>query len=207
MDDHRPERTRSNTNTENSRAVSTEVSKYYECLRMLIPICLMTACVGFVLFLAGIVSLIVFDGGEGRAIIAGVGCAVVVISTVFYIVVSTRLGKMNCNLLGSNNRGLNSRIENAFWDTSPLVIVAVKNEDKLCHGEPQPAPERRSPFLNEDVVPVGSRALMRPSSLEQSSLFEDEELLGLATADGFEMPPTYEEATVGMASTSIHGQE
>ena len=174
---------------------------------MLAPICLMMACFGFVLLLTGIISLIVFDGGKGRAIIAGVGCAVVVISTVFYIVVNTRLGKMNCNLFGSNNRGLNSTVEDSFWDTSPLVIVAVKNEDKLCHGEPQPAPERRSPFLIEDVVPVGSTALMRPSSLEQSFLFEDEELLGSDTADDFEMPPTYEEAIVGMASTSIHGQE
>ena len=99
-------------------------------------------------------------------------------------------------------------VEYAYWDTSPLVIVAVKNKDKLCHGESQPVPEHRSPFPREDFVPIGSTALMRPSvSLEQSSLFEDEELFRLNTADDFEIPPTYEEATVGMASTTIQGQD
>lgn len=146
MADHRPEQTRSNTNTENHRAVSTEVFRCYGFLHILFRICLMTACFGFI-------SLIEFDGEEGRDITAGVGCFFVVISTILYIVVKIRLGTMNCNLLGSNNGGLSSTVEGVCWDTSPLIIVAVKNEDKLCFGEPQLVQKRRSPFLGKDGVP------------------------------------------------------
>ena len=196
MADHRTEQSQSDTNTENSVFVSSEVSsKCHECLRMLIPICLMTACFGFVLLLTGIISLIAFDGGEGRALTAGVGCVVLTLSLILYIIFEIKVAGTGCKAPGSRsaNRGLDLATEEAFWNISDLAIVAVKNEESPAfHDETQSVPEHRSPLRGQDVVPGGPTAVT-----PQSSLFEGEELIRLEIEDDFELPPSYEEATAG----------
>ena len=196
MADHITEQSQSDTNTENSLVVSSEVSsKCYECLRMLAPICLMTACFGFVLLLTGIISLIVFDGREGRATIAGVGCVVLMLSLILYIIFEIKVAGTGCKAPGSRsaNRRLDLAAEEAFWDVSDLSIVAVKNEESPeFHDETQSVPEHRSPLRSQDVIPGGPTAV-----IPQSSLFEGEELIRLEIEDDFELPPSYEEATAG----------
>lgn len=200
MADHRTEQSQSEANAENHRAALTEGSKCYECLRILAPICLRTACFGFVLLLTGIISLILFDGGEGRAITAGVGCVVLMFSLILYIIFKVKVAGTDCKAPGSRsaNRGLDLAAEDAFWDISDLsAIVAVQNgESPAFHDETQSVPERRNPLRDQDVGPGGPTAV-----ISQSSLFEDEELFNLEIEDNFEIPPSYEEATA--ASTTI----
>ena len=195
MADHRTEQSQSDANTENHRAAHalTEGSKCNECLRILAPICLMTACFGFVLLLTGIISLIVFDGGEGRAITAGVGCVVLMFSLILYIIFEIKVAGTGCKAPDSRsaNRGLDLAAEEAFWDISDLAIVAaIDEESPAFHDETQSVPGRRhSPVRGQDVVPGGPTDVMPQ--------FEDEELFKLEIEDNFEIPPSYEEATAG----------
>ena len=180
---------------------TASVSGCYQCARMLLPICLMTGCLGAVFLLAGIVSLIVFGGGLGRALTTGVGCMVAVFSLISYVVLKIKVKKTGHKVKGSVNRGLDLAPEDTSWEISDFFSEAVKGEVvPPRHDETQPIPDlkRVRPHHCEDVITAAaSRAPTPSTSAAVLSVFEDKELFELEIVDHFEVLPSYEEATAG----------
>lgn len=185
-------------NAENTRDVSNEVSCCYGCLRVLLKICLVTACLGVVLLLAGIISIMVFGGGEGRAILPGIASFIIMFSMLLYVVFEIKLAEMYSNrkAAGSDNGGLELTVEDAVWDISDILSVPVNTEvvqPRLDEAQPIAESLSPNPPRYEDVVPASSRARVRmPPPVQDGG-----ELLSMEIVDHFEIPPSYEDATTG----------
>lgn len=181
MDGNRQQR----ADTRNPRVISPEVSNCNQLMRTFLRICLMTAGFGFVLLLSGIISLIKFkEGREGRVIMIVVGFFVAFFAVVFYIIIKFKLGP-------SKRRRFDFQTEAVYVATSQLSSVVAKNE-AVSPGNDDDEPQCQRPLREEDVILASSTTPIRPSSVEQSSICDNEELSLLEILD---LPPTYEEAT------------
>lgn len=199
MADHTTE-LRTVCNAENPQTDSAQVSKCYRVLLSFIPIPLIVTCLGVVILLAGVTSLIAFGVGRERVMLACFGCFLVMFGMIFYVVVKIKVADMNPKPASSDNRELDLTTEVTTGNAADFMNLVFKTEVvPPCRDNPQPTPERPSPPCYEDVVPAGS-APQALSSTEQTSLLGNEielcecelEILG-----EFQFPPSYEEATFG----------
>ena len=193
MLDNRKEQTGNDHDTDSLRAAS--LSKCYQCMRMFLPICLMSVCFGAVVLVAGIISLIVFGAGGSRAIMSYAGGFVVALSLIFYVVFKGKVAEVDHKAKCSKTRGLDLSVEVASQVVPP------------CHDEPQQIPERLRPSRCEEVVSAVSRAPTLSPLEERTSVFEDKELPELEIVNHFDIPPSYEEATAGKSEYYIHGKD
>lgn len=115
-----------------------------------------------------------------------VGFFVAFFAVVFYIIIKIKLGP-------GKRRRFDFQTEVVYVATSQLSSVVVKNEAvSPGNDERHLEPQCQSPLREEDVILASSTTPIRPSSVEQSSMCDNEELSLLEILD---LPPTYEEAT------------
>lgn len=152
---------------------------HLSCLRSLRPICMITACCGIVLLLAGFVSFIKFGGDEGRTLLVIIGCIVTSFSIIFLIVFKIRVSHpVKSGFMNSRT----SRTEReACWTTLHFGNVITE----LYPDKAQLWPKGCNKVVGSKELTV---SLVRPPS---------------RLAFEIEIPPSYEEAISSTQSSNL----
>ena len=164
----------------------SQASYSCRCLRSTIPIFLILACAGFVVFVAGITSLVAHGPENGGAILAGVGCSVFAFGMFCVAVVKI---KQVLSLKGVTWQD-DIRTEMVVPD-STLRVYSAGGIFAFTGLYPHSLliPDGYSPPRYEDVIGSTDRALQpRIETVSHRSKSESD------TPKAFDLPPPYEEA-------------
>ena len=163
----------------------SQVSYSRRCLRSIIPVFLFLACVGFVVFVAGITSLVAHGPENGGAILAGVGCSVFAFGMFCVAVVKIKQVRS---------------LKGATWQDDRTEMVAPYSTLRAYSAGGISAftglyprslliPDGYSPPRYEDVIGSTDHALQpQIKTVSHQSKYESD------TSKAFDTPPPYEEA-------------
>lgn len=162
----------------------SQASYICRCLRSTIPIFLILACAGFVVFVAGITSLVAHGPENGGAILAGVGCSVFAFGMFCVAVVKIKQVR---SLKGATWQ--DDRTE-MFVPDSTLRAYSAGGISAFTGLYPSSLliPDGYSPPRYEDVIGPADCALQPLETVSHRSKSESD------TSKAFDTPPPYEEA-------------
>lgn len=173
----------------------SQVSNSHRCLRSTIPIFLFLACVGFVVFVAGITSLVAHGSDNGGAILAGVGCFVFAFGV--FCAAAVKIKQVRS-------------LKGATWQDDRTEIVAPYSTLRAysagsvsafmgLYPRSQLIPDGYSPPSYEDVVgPKDCAFQPQIEAVSHRSKTESD------TSKVFDTPPRYEEAVSFSAEGTIN---
>lgn len=163
----------------------SQASYSCRCLRSIIPIFLILACAGFVVFVAGITSLVAHGPENGGAILAGVGCSVFAFGMFCVAVVKIKQVR---SLKGATWQ--DDRTEKVVPD-STLRAYSAGGISAFTGLYPRSLliPDGYSPPRYEDVIGSTDRARQpQIETVSHRSISESD------TSKAFDTPPPYEQA-------------